>query len=699
MMQKNHISRYINNRIVCHGRWYLSKNHLKTTFDVNHTDENIFYLLYFVVLGALEEGNTVLILKQSQSPYKHLSNWQYVLLEPFVSLINDELSGLMDFQTIFHHIDELKANPDTLALFIQKQKENLANLYQQSKVLNTHGVDMANVAQTANHVAQLENMLLWALRFYFYSKHKLNNSLSAFIERLQKHCLLADAIGGVPDKPLVFYADTKKQCLYVWLNRIYQAECVLLACVNAIAHANVLGLSANMPNGLNNEQKQAVQRALTQPLSIITGGPGTGKTFTVAQIVMALYQQQGFDSLALVAPTGKAAQRMKESLQHSLGTNISLPSPMTIHRLLGMGVSSVARYHQANPLPYEVIIVDEASMLGVELASALLSAVKQGARVILLGDIHQLSAVEAGSVLADLCQLSCLNQANTALLQSQRFDKDSGVGQLARLVNQPHKHSLQEILSLIDTNHQTLSFINIEKHKNAHLHAFYAQLLANYAHHQGYFWQTKQLKAKFYQMNQTQQQRQVVGLIRQFNDYRILTASHLSLCGDEAINNYIQNMHKKYLGLHPNKTPWYHGRPVMVLKNRYDLGLFNGDIGICLQSGSKPYQLSVYFDGDDIKAYPVGMLDKTMLASAYAMTVHKSQGSEFDAVAVVFDDDNQRLLCKELIYTAITRAKQQVSIYSTPSALLTAINTQTVRQTGLTVIADSQNTTTDGKDY
>lgn len=684
-IQNNHISHYLACRIKQNQSWYLAKNHLKQGFDLNHRDKNVFYVLYLTVFYALEDGNTVVILKEEHSPYHQISHWQYVLLEPIFNFINDNLANLLNFNLIFEQIDALKDNAQALIDFIDKQQMVLADLYQQSQIINPVATEKLNTLQTSNHIKNLSEKLLWVMRFYFYSRHKLKNSLSTFMQSLHEHGLLAYAGDKAVDKPLIFYSNHQQS--YLWLNRSYHAERHLLMAIDRICSKTVQPIDDyQLHDGLNDEQKQAVIKAIWQPLSIITGGPGTGKTFTVAQIVMTLYIQKSSEGLALVAPTGKAAQRMQESLQKSLADKpINLPSPMTIHRLLGIGMAGIARYHRDNPLPYELIIVDEASMLGVELAMALLSAVKEGARLILLGDIHQLSAVEAGSVLADLCQLKRLHQAKTQLIQSRRFDENSGVGRLAKLINQPEVQNVQAVLTLINNYHQELSFIDIGQIKSSPNHTFYVQLLAPYQKSQGYFWQTKQLKSTFYRLKTDEKHAQVQKLTEIFNQYRILTASHLSVCGDEAINTYIQLKHREYLKLSGNQSMWYHGRPIMVQKNRYDLGLFNGDIGICLQSGHRAHQLSVYFAGDTIKAYPVGMLDGHVATSAYAITVHKSQGSEFDEVAVTFDDDNQRLLSKELIYTAITRAKQQVKIYSTRSALSLAINHKTMRQTGLTV--------------
>ena len=165
------------------------------------------------------------------------------------------------------------------------------------------------------------------------------------------------------------------------------------------------------------------------------------------------------------------------------------------------------------------------------------------------------------------------------------------------------------------------------------------------------------------------------------NQFRILTAGHHGRWGDISLNNIISQWHIGQLKLPVSNSPWFHGRPVMVLQNSYEMGLFNGDIGICLQTSRG---LEVFFENKP-QGIAVNLLNDEMIATAYAMTIHKSQGSEFDHVAITFDDSNLRLLSKELIYTAVTRAKKQVSIYSTKSALTRAINTPTIRQTGLSL--------------
>lgn len=675
----NNISRYLRQRIKHHHDMMASGNYFNTGYQSHDIHETIFYLFYFILSEYLAQGNTVLILNQK--------DWQRVVLEFMTNYINECLSYSVDFREIFYQIDELSQDKKKLKQFIDEKIISIQHINKKQelyeKLKNNN-----NEVENSNFAINMADIFLWTLRFYYYAKYVLCGDLSVFIKKLfdndffehhQQKCT----------KPLIFNGDDG--ILYIWLNRIYHAERHLLSSIHEIDDFLVQEMMIDdMDDRLNVEQQQAVNQAINQPISIITGGPGTGKTFTIAQIVIALYTHNHHHHLALVAPTGKAAQRMKESLQQSLNNdNIHLPEPMTIHRLLGMGNGNTPRYHQNNPLSFDMIIVDEASMIGVELASYLLSAIKKGSRLILLGDTQQLSAVEAGSVLSDLCRLPKLSSSRTHLIQSRRFHDDSGIGKLAMLVNRQEVQSYQTVISAIDEESK-LSFIDISTiDKNPH--HVYEQLTQGYHHHkqkETYFSLSKYLKNKFHQMNEQQKKEQLNKLFMLFNQYRILTASHLSLCGDRAINNHIQNVHRQYLGLPVSLSyysSWYHGRPVMILKNRYDLGLFNGDIGICLQDGKKGNQLSVYFYGDTIKSFAVSLLEGDISTTAYAMTVHKSQGSEFDKVAVVFYDKNQRLLSKELIYTAITRAKEGVQLYSTPTALLSAINKPTVRQTGLTL--------------
>ena len=687
---KQSISSYVNTRIQNN---YLI-NYGTTDHHSNGIKQTMFYLLYFIISHALDDGNTVLVLKNTPVADKPYQAWQKSVIDFTTTYLNGYLADTLEIDDILKQIDEYQNDNHALQACIAQAQQALKSSYDKSLLLNPIKSD-TNSIMHAHYKNHLSDILLWLLRFYFYGQHRLNGDLTAFINGLDYQCFFTNHIEH-QDKPIVVYHAGDKA--YFWLGRIYKAEKALLTQLQKIRQSPVSPISLGSLNpSLNTEQKQAINTIANHAFSLIIGGPGTGKTFTIAQIVKAIYQSQSSDdsfALALVAPTGKAAQRMAESLQSALqgSSDITLPEPMTIHRLLGMGMRGVPRFHKTNPLPYEMIIVDEASMFGVELATLLLMAVKCGTRVILLGDAHQLSAVDAGAVLADLCRLQMCQNALVRLTQSKRFNSTSGVGRLASFINEDKIHDIGSVLSLIHEETQ-LSFIDIAKSSlsGVALEEFYQTLTLPYMTDKqtlSFFAFTKYIRHNFYRQTDDEKYQTVKQLMTTFNDYRILTASHLSYWGDNKINDYIRHAHREFLGLPPMQahySPWYHGRVVMVLKNRYDLGLFNGDIGICLQSGKKANELSVYFLANELHSFSVGVLDDDMITTAYAMTVHKSQGSEFTNVAVVFHEDNARLLSKELIYTAITRAKNSVSIYSSEKALMQAVNGPTIRQTGLTI--------------
>lgn len=493
--------------------------------------------------------------------------------------------------------------------------------------------------------------------------------------------------------------------------------------------------------GLNSEQQQAIEMASQQAFSIITGGPGTGKTYTVAQLVLALLTHSSNSKLALVAPTGKAAQRMQESMQQTLQStlqqamqqkqqgqqaeqeSIRLPEAQTIHRLLGIGQAGIPKYSEKLPLSADIIIVDEASMLGVELASQLLSAVKTGAKLILLGDAHQLAAVDAGAVLADLCQLEQLTTNHQSLLESRRFTATSGVGKLARFIQQYDKSNIQleqqpeqmsqeqqsppaaehwQVLEQLFSNETALNFYPLAAFSSStDNHASKQQFTENTISdaaiyrlmsdcYRPYFELTKSSLLQLTDTQLTDAQLTnandaLISLgqrfIQCFNQFRILTAGHHGKLGDVTLNDMLSQAHLLALNvaLSAYGQHWYHGRPVMMQQNNYGLGLFNGDIGICLQTVNG---LAVYFEQKPT-LIAISLLNEQEISTAYAMTIHKSQGSEFEHVAIMLDKSHQRLLSRELIYTAVTRAKEQVSLFATLQDLQTAIASPTLRQTGL----------------
>lgn len=446
-------------------------------------------------------------------------------------------------------------------------------------------------------------------------------------------------------------------------------------------------------------QQNALKMVLQQGLSIITGGPGTGKTYTLARIIAALNQMIPDIRIAMAAPTGKAAQRMQEALQNSFNDPKLLASGLisdelrhqntqTLHRLLGMGNQQIPRFNQKQPLPYDVIVVDEASMLDLNLATALFEAVPDHCRLILLGDANQLASVDVGSVLADLQQVTALAENRVQLQTSRRFSGEAKIGQLARFIQaQQHQTDVDAVLENLERQivaATALQPVALSKDMSDLIQLEYlpeqhetdissAQQKLMYGF-QGYIDALK-LYIKADEPEQYIQQ-----VIQRFDDYRILTAIRHGQLGLEQLNRHAEqwlNQQLRQIAV----GDWYIGRPVMMTYNDYQLGISNGDIGICFKHRSQPQQFEVFFPSLN-KWIAAHRLPRNM-QTAFALTIHKSQGSEFTHTAIVLDGSAEKLLSQELIYTAVTRAKKVVSILADSKALLQALTTRTVRRSGL----------------
>lgn len=666
-MNNTAISRYIARRIEINANWYGGKA-LIFAYSSNPLVSDIFLVMNFNSMLALDEGHTVIMIVNDDTPsdIRGLLNWQARLLSPAMMFLAEQFKDRynpLDFECYFDEISEIfRRSPNELSSYFNRRYYEFKQALLKSSCLT-------------DSPTEVSLLFMAVLRVFSGVSHELGNDFERFASLLAESVFFDEfECGRVSGTPLMIKRGELGE-MYVWSNRAWRAERMIMYHIERIMRGEIKSFDVcDLPENIKDEQRQAVELVSRSSFAIITGGPGTGKTYTVAQIVLALLRQNPQINLALAAPTGKAAQRMGESLQKSLNSlQINLPEPKTIHRLLGIGRHGSPHYHEYNPLPQDIIIIDEASMLGAELSYSLLAAVKTGARLILLGDAHQLSAVEAGAVLADLCRVEKLQSKRVHLLQSTRFTSTSGVGRLASFINNfsAKDGALSQVEALIN-NEKDLSWVDLSLIKD-----FLGQLMEPYSI---YFRQSEKLLKQINHQNDEQKTNAIRALIDELNQYRILTASHVGVMGDVMINEYIAKKHRDELRVSTWALPWFHGRVVMVQTNRYDLGLFNGDVGVCIQEGG---ELFVYFDGTTLKKVSVGVLGGETVATAYAMTVHKSQGSEFDTVAVVFDDSNRRLLSKELIYTAVTRAKERVQIYATPSALDTAITTPTIRTTGL----------------
>jgi exodeoxyribonuclease V alpha subunit len=506
-------------------------------------------------------------------------------------------------------------------------------------------------------------------------------------------------IGQLPvHKPLVWDAP------YLYLQRYWALEHQLAQRVSALVKQHVPQVdTAEFADLLtDSQQKQALAVGVNSAFAMITGGPGTGKTYILARIVAVLKKFYPEMRIAMAAPTGKAAQRMQEALQNAFSDQKLLQAGLyhpdfatqhtqTLHRLLGMGHRQIPRFHQHHPLPYDVVVVDEASMLDLTLANALFNAIQAPTRLILLGDANQLSSVDVGYVLADLHQVPQLQPYQIALKTSRRFSDDAQIGRFARFIYAEQNTTVQTWRESIQPQHiekgQSFAIALAEQDSNHPLPkdwvGFYP--LAKQLHQadiQSLYQTLAQGYADYIVALKQHRQGSIdkVQLAIVFDHYRILVVMRYFELGLDAINHAMTMYLKEKLHI-VHEGEWFYGRPVMMQYNDYQLGLSNGDIGICLVDPNQPEQYSVYFPSlhKDIAAARLPQSIQT----AFALTIHKSQGSEFRHTAVVLDQRAENLLSKELLYTAITRAKKMVSIYSSEMALVQSLCNQTQRQSGL----------------
>jgi len=452
-------------------------------------------------------------------------------------------------------------------------------------------------------------------------------------------------------------------------------------------------------------QKVAAALALRGRLTIISGGPGTGKTTTVVNLLACLIAQDPDCRIALAAPTGKAAARMTEAIRlraEHLSPEIRARLPtesFTIHRLLGVTPAPGGFVHHAgNPLAIDALVVDEASMLDLALATRLLEAVPETARIILLGDKDQLAAVESGAVFAELSANPGLSDACRSELahlcgvdvkdivppvtgssaglrdavvwfdRNFRFAADSGIGRLAADINGARASSaIAWLRAAEDPSVRWLEDGGVLPEATT-----IERLLQGYAPY---------LEAV------RRDPSDCAAVTAAFATFRVLCAIREGQRGVMAINERLTHHAREVLatlrGQHGDdaRSPWFSGRPVMVLRNDYVLNLFNGDIGITLPDAAG--DLMVYFADANAGFRAVAPVRLPEHQTAFAMTVHKAQGSEFDEVLVLLPAQTNRVVTRELLYTAVTRARRRVAIVAGAPVLESAIDTSTRRYSGL----------------
>ena len=524
------------------------------------------------------------------------------------------------------------------------------------------------------------------------------------------------------------------------------------------------------PSSDINWQKIAVALAAQQKLTLITGGPGTGKTTTVAKLLWLLAKQAADQRQPLVikmaAPTGKAAARLSESLRAAASQlprsepPLSLPSECTtIHRLLGVKKRSpFFMHHSQNPLSLDVLVVDEASMIDLPLLCKLFEALPEHANVILLGDNNQLASVEVGSVLGDISidqqgtnlgtvfsktmtqtlrkltgealigealtgealigealigdtptetpielisteALSPLSDNLVHLQKSYRFHAQSGIGYLARAINAGKVADTLQLLQHRSYGADPHRFDDIDWQENLQPASLVAVI---HDHWQAYFAAAKQADVN-----------QVFKLLTQL---QILCTQRRGEWGVEGLNLSLESYFSRQDWIE-QRSGFYAGRPVMITENDHRLGLYNGDIGVVLPvrsdslnhslnqhqnqnwSGAATNLMRVWFPANNqasgqretntdtiqFQYFLTGQLPRH--DTVYAMTTHKSQGSEFDHVVLCMpeprSEQQKQLLNRELFYTGITRAKHKVSVFASADAVSHAVSQRCQRTSGL----------------
>lgn len=479
----------------------------------------------------------------------------------------------------------------------------------------------------------------------------------------------------------------------LYLRRYYDYEQMLAAAIRRRA------VSSSRRATRQQDQEVAIQAALGQPLTVISGGPGTGKTTTVVSILARLLAHEPTARIALAAPTGKAAARLEQTVRDGFAKLPELATVQcsrilrasTLHRLLGVRPNKPTfRHNAANPLAVDVLVVDEASMVPLPLMTKLFDALPEKARVILLGDRDQLASVEPGSVLADIADAaqspdqetgegtgsSLLGGMLVMLRKNFRFGNDSAIFRLCEAVRMGDSQAALEIAlnpNLPDLGSAPLpTAADMITHLRNPVMEGYAATLR----------ETDPAKA-----------------LASFSQFRILCAVRRGPYGVEQINRQIEVILREAKLIH-GASRLHAGMPVLITQNDYELNLFNGDIGILLPDPNEPQNptgeerpLWAWFPAEAATPGAVNESHPSLRRvaparlpehePAYAMTVHKSQGSEFERVLLVLPDRDVPILTRELIYTGVTRARQRVDLWFSEAVFAQAVTRRTQRASGL----------------
>lgn len=457
----------------------------------------------------------------------------------------------------------------------------------------------------------------------------------------------------------------------IYINRIKQYEEKFLDLLKERieyepSHSVVLNdvykyIEDSSPYGLNDLGREIIKKAIESPFLIISGGPGTGKTTTVVSIIRAL-KYIGLEHIAIAAPTGRAAQRVVESITRDTGDNEAEWEAFTLHKLLGIiPGQDRPRYSGERVLPMDAVIVDEASMVDIHMMYRLFDALAPKTKLILVGDKDQLPSVEAGALLGDF--LFNFNSPghkmkDSIVLLNRSFRSIKGIMDGAKKVIagdiegsiEYFRGGAEEItLHALPESDDVIRFILKELHL---------------PHSSGF---TVPLSEKERVLED------IEVYFKTFQSITTLTPTRKGQHGTWYINSALK---REFCH---DFSEFYHGQPIMITKNDYINSLYNGDRGVVFQFSNGLYAL--FSQGDGYRAISVSKLSD--FETSYAGTVHKSQGSEYDRVIFIVPEGSERLLTREIIYTALTRAKREVVIFANDEELKVAISRVISRESGI----------------
>jgi len=523
------------------------------------------------------------------------------------------------------------------------------------------------------------------------------------------------AVGSPGDyKPLILDSQNRLYFYRYWEYEKNIADSIKERIQSHVENINYQKLKEGVNRIFDNEntteidmQKLASIFAVLNRFCVISGGPGTGKTTMVAKLLALLIEQAGENELKIIlcAPTGKAAASLSETIRTAKTTihcdddikNAMPDDAFTIHRLLkSIPGSPYFRHNKDNPLSADVVVIDEASMVDVALMAKLFTSIRDDARIVLVGDKDQLSSVEAGSALGDICDRETIrgipkeaakkldrffDKGNTntsvspqhikgmqkhivVLDKNYRFHKDNGIGGLSRAIN--NGDYVTGFRMLMDPDDKGIELREVHDHEMLYT-ALKEKVIQGYSHY---------LTAD--------DPYQAVSL---FNQFKILCALRSGPFGVTHLNQLVQRILQEN-GLiqidEHEPDHMYKGRPILITRNDYLLGLFNGDSGIIMpEPGMKNDELTAVFPlkKGETSQVPIHRLPEH--ETVYAMTIHKSQGSEFNDVLIILPDKYYPILTRELIYTGITRAINSVTIWGKKDILKEAISHKIERTSGL----------------